>query len=90
MLAITLDPELRARLNGLTEHLEVRDEHGTTVGHFVPDEQYRELLYAWARAKFADPAEFERARREYQSEGGLSTPEAVAHLEQVAREAHDP
>lgn len=36
MHQITLDQELRARLNGLSEPIAVLDETGRTVGHFVP------------------------------------------------------
>lgn len=84
MSAITLDAELRAKLNGLNEQLEVRDESGRTVGHFVPHEMYRQLLSSWVRAKFGDTAEREQALQEVRTEGGLTTVEAVAHLEQLA------
>jgi hypothetical protein len=47
MTQITLDPALRAKLNGLNEEIALCDEAGRTVGHFVPEEQYRKLLYAW-------------------------------------------
>jgi hypothetical protein len=42
--ASTLDSELRARLNGLAEPLEIRDERGQTVGHFLPAEPPRHGL----------------------------------------------
>jgi hypothetical protein len=84
MSAITLDAELRARLSGLNEQLEVRDEAGRTVGHFVPQELYRQLLSSWGRAKFGDTADREQALQEVRTEGGLTTAEAVAHLEQLA------
>ncbi len=84
---LTLDAELRAKLNGLNEPLEVCDESGRTLGHFLPANLYREWAYAWAKAQFADQAEREQARQEIRSEGGLTTAEAVACLEQVARAA---
>ena len=86
MSTITLDPELRARLNGLNEQLEVRDESGTTVGHFVPAALYRELLYAWARSQPADAMDRARVRQEVRTVGGLSTTEAIVYLERQAHE----
>ena len=84
MSAITLDPELRARLNGLNEHLEVHDETGLTVGHFVPDEVYTRLLYSWAKQEFADEEEHKRAMA---TPGGYSTPEAIAFIEKLIQDA---
>lgn len=45
MSKLTLDPQLRAKLNGLNEQLEICDETGQTVGHYLPDEAYKQLLY---------------------------------------------
>lgn len=90
MSAITLDPELRARLNGLTEEIGVRDEKGVTIGYFVPAKEYLKLLYAWARTQPVDEAEIERAHQSYKEHGGLSTAQAIAHLEQVARGTQGP
>ena len=83
MSAIKLDPELRARLNGLNEHLEVQNENGEVVGHFLPESLYRELLYCWAREQFSDKEERELALAE---PGGLTTPEAIAWVEQFIRD----
>jgi hypothetical protein len=44
MSAIVLDADLRAKLNGLNEKVEVRDEAGNIVGHFLPSEEYYRLL----------------------------------------------
>ena len=51
MSKIQLDPTLRARLNGLTEPLEVCDEAGRTVGHFLPAAVYRKMMYQIAEAQ---------------------------------------
>jgi hypothetical protein len=45
MSKITLDATLRSKLNGLNEELEVCDESGETLGHFVPTDDYRKLIY---------------------------------------------
>ena len=82
---ITLDPELKKKLNGLNEQVEVCDETGKTVGHFVPAGTYRELVYAWAKAQFSD-AELEQARREVRSENAYTTKEAIAYVEQLIRD----
>ena len=86
MSKITLDAELRAKLNGLADQLEVCDETGNTVGHFVPEELYRDLLQSWAKNEFTD-AEIEQARQEVKAEGGLTTSEAIAYIqERIAAE----
>jgi hypothetical protein len=54
MSKVVLDTAWRAKLNGLTEPLEVCDESGKTVGHFLPEDAYRRLLYALARAQVSD------------------------------------
>jgi hypothetical protein len=41
---ITLDSDLRARLNGLDQQVIVRDEIGNQVGLFLPIEHYKALL----------------------------------------------
>jgi hypothetical protein len=58
-----LDEALRAKLNGLSEPLEVRDETGRIVGHFLPAAIYEQLLYAVERVPFA-PEELARRRAE--------------------------
>ena len=39
---------LRSRLNGSNAEVELCDESGRTVGRFVPEDSYKQLLYAWA------------------------------------------
>lgn len=36
MTPLTVDADLRARLRGLTDHLELRDESGEVLGHYIP------------------------------------------------------
>ena len=73
MSKIILDEDLRARLNGLDRTLEVCDEDGHTVGHFLPAAEYRKLLYAAVNAscKVSDE-EMDRRRQEG---GGMSLAE---------------
>ena len=63
MTKVTLDESLKAKLNGLNEQLELCDQTGQTVGHYLPDHLYRELLLAWADSQIS-PEELERRRRE--------------------------
>jgi hypothetical protein len=63
MSAIVLDDQLRARLNGLNETLEVQEPNGTTVGRFVPEELYKKLVYALLNPPYSE-AEVARRRAE--------------------------
>ena len=49
MNKIVLDEALKAKLNGLKETVEVRDEIGRVVGQFVPQKLFLKLYYAWAK-----------------------------------------
>ena len=65
MSKITLDHELRAKLNGLTEHLEIYDEAGQIVGHFLPPALYAKFVYTALAAECPYGAEeLERMHRE--------------------------
>ena len=51
MSKITLDATLRSKLNGLNQALEICDETGDTVGHFLPAGVYQKMLYRIAEAQ---------------------------------------
>ncbi len=51
MGAIMLDPDLRAKLNGLNEPLELRDEAGQLVGQFLPTRLYQQMLHRLAESQ---------------------------------------
>lgn len=73
MSKVVLDPELKARLNGLNEQLEICDADGRTLGRFLPEEAYHKLVYAAAEAACPhDKEELERRRRET---GGMTLAE---------------
>lgn len=90
MAAITLDASLRAKLNGFNETLDVRDESGATVGHFLPAKTYLELLYAWERSRPLDAAACEQARADHRNGQTMTTAEAVAYLERCAKQGKTP
>jgi len=43
---VILDDVLRAKLNGLSEQMEVCDESGRTLGHFLPADLYQQIIYS--------------------------------------------
>lgn len=73
MSKITIDTQLSAQLRGLSEPLEICDGDGKTVGHFLPEEVYRKLLYSAVEA--ACPHSREELERRRQEFGGLTLPE---------------
>jgi hypothetical protein len=80
MSKITLDPVLRSKLNGLNETLEVCDESGETVGHFLPAAAYRKLMYQIAEAQC--PHSWEEVRQLSKQTGGRSLAEIWKELGQ--------
>jgi len=86
MRTLILDDDLKARLNNLNEYQEVRDAAGNVVGHFLPDESYRRLIYDRAKAEFALEEAEEAAKgivRDWSGANGKTTAEAVAHLKSL-------
>ena len=63
MNAITLDGELRARLNGLNQQMMITDENGTLVGFFLPAQDYQKLMLEALKIPLSDE-EIERRRKE--------------------------
>jgi hypothetical protein len=57
MSAVVLGPEFTSKLNGLNEDLELRDETGRVLGHFVPSDLYHKMLSAWAELTCSKTAE---------------------------------
>ena len=82
-----VDSEMRKKLNGLNETIRVRDEHGNTLGRFVPEGEFIDLLYIWAHKEFADKDERAKALAE---PGGYTTAEAIKYLNEVARKPRGP
>ncbi len=63
---VVLDEALKSKLNGLNEPVEVCDEAGRTVGQFLPQGLYRDLLVAWSKTWISD----EELERLSQQQGG--------------------
>jgi hypothetical protein len=81
MSKITLDAALRSKLNGLNESIEICDEGGETVGHFLPASAYRKLLYQIAESQCPHTPEQLQARR--QQTGGQSLADIWKELEKA-------
>jgi hypothetical protein len=77
MSKVILDDDLRAKLNGLTETVEVCESTGRVLGFFVPRDEYLKDLYAKARAAVTDD-EIERLRGQT---GGRPLKEILKDLE---------
>jgi hypothetical protein len=67
MSKVILDDDLRAKLNGLNETVEVCEPSGTTVGRFVPEVDYLKLIYAWEKATMS----IEELERRAAEPGGM-------------------
>ena len=63
MSKLILDAELRSRLNGLNEQLELCADDGTILGRFVPEADFQRLVYARLRSHHTD-AEVEELDRQ--------------------------
>ena len=75
MNKVVVDEAVRARLASVDE-VELCDQCGRTVGHFLSEDLYRRLLYDWANAQITDE-ELERRRRQ---PGGRTLAEIWARL----------
>jgi hypothetical protein len=87
MNPVILDDDLKSRLNGLDQHLEVRDPAGKLVGHFLPDALDMRVLYDWARAEFAREEAEEAAKgivRKWDGTNGRTTAEAIEYVKRAA------
>lgn len=73
MTRVTLDAGLRSKFNGFDQPIEVCDETGQTVGHFLPSPLYDELFYAALSAE--SPHSKEELRRRHQEAKGRSLAE---------------
>ncbi len=78
MSRVMLDPQMRSKLNGLDDQMEICDESGRTLGRFLPESLYRELLLAWSKADLPD----EELQRRWQEPRGCTLAEIWEKLGQ--------
>ena len=76
MTKVVLDESVRAKLHNVDE-VELCDDLGRKLGHFLSEQLYHRLLYDWANARVTDE-ELERRRRQ---PGGRALAEIWARLE---------
>jgi hypothetical protein len=81
---VILDAELRAKLQGGLAGLDVMDEAGNVVGHYLPHDQYVSLLYVVAPP--VTRQEIDDARRNYRENSGYTTAELLTHLQKLEQE----
>ena len=71
MSRVILDADLKAKLHGMHEQIELCDPDGHTLGRCVPEEPYQKLLYQLAESQRPLlPADEIKRRR--QATGGKS------------------
>ena len=63
MQKVIFDAELRAKLHGLTEPIELCDEQGRTIGFVTPHDDFVRETYEWAKTAFTD-SELDEARQQ--------------------------
>jgi len=84
MNKVIIDANLCNKLRDLLSPTALCDESGRTVGHYLPEEIYRHLMDAWAHRVFdMSPEELRQAREEIKTQGGMTTTEAIAHLQKL-------
>jgi hypothetical protein len=76
---VTVDQDLRSKLNGLHEQIELCDEAGQTIGYFLPDGVYKYLVYEILKLKYP----LEELERREKEPGGRTTAEVLATLRQA-------
>jgi hypothetical protein len=54
MNRVVVDEAVRAKLNGQSEQLELWDESGHELGHYLPADKFRALLRACGQSLFTD------------------------------------
>jgi hypothetical protein len=83
MSKVILDAQSCAKLAGAKQTVEVTDEAGNVIGHFTSHDAYERkmmaLLPPLSREEIAD------ARAEMLAEGGVSTAEILAAMDEAKR-----
>jgi hypothetical protein len=92
MQKVILDEALKARLNGLNEHLEIQDSTGKVVGHYLPDEEYgvyRRAMYDMIKAESLRQEAEDKANgfvRKWDGTNGMTTAQVLELFRRLDRE----
>jgi hypothetical protein len=78
VIKLEVDPGLGAKLEDLAQHVELCDESGRTLGHFLPSAVYDKLFYALLAAE--SPYSPEDLQRSHQESGGRTLAEIWQRL----------
>ena len=79
MSRVILDADLKAKLRGLHEQIELCEPNGQTMGRYVPEDLYQKLLYQLAESQRPKLSADEIQRRR-QSTGSKSLAEVLRTL----------
>lgn len=90
MSKVVLDAELRAKLDGATDTVELTDEAGNVIGRYVPEGRsyVTDAVYDRIMSALLPPLsreELDEARKEMLEHGGVSTAEIIAAIENGIR-----
>ena len=80
MSKVILDQELKTKLHGLREQIELCDTDGHTMGRYVPEGDYQKLLYQLAESQRPALSAAETKRRR-QVTGNKSLAEVLRSVE---------
>ena len=85
MNQVTVDDAFGEQLKRSGPDVQVRGRDGQVLGYFLTPEEYRKLVYAWARAE-ASNLDVDQARDEYRRQGGLTTAQVLERLNRIINE----
>jgi len=77
MTRITMDQPLKDKLGGLSQRIEICDENGNVVGHFLPEKVYKRMICDMLGADVSR----EELERRLAEPGGSTLDEILARLE---------
>ncbi|QJW94363.1 hypothetical protein [Frigoriglobus tundricola] len=84
MSRVVPDAELLAKLSVATKAVEIADENGNVIGHFLPNAAYDRIMSFVLPP--ATKEEIAEARAEMLAHGGVSTQELLAGLDEIKRQ----
>jgi hypothetical protein len=90
MSKLVIDDTLTANLLQANGGIELVAKDGRALGYFLPTNMYLQLMYAWAREEFNNDPELQHGREKLRKEGGVTTAELLAHLQNLEHNGTQP